>query len=70
MRTGGALRPFLQDRHLKDASSLQIGVSRDRRMASSGRLALVLQRLHSTSSQPNPPMMHWRIVGKGCAGPP
>ena len=54
MRTGGAERPFRHDRHFRDASSFQIGVSRGRRMASSGKLARVLQRLHSTSSQPSP----------------
>ncbi|WP_244608663.1 hypothetical protein [Bradyrhizobium algeriense] len=53
MRTGGAERPLRQDRHFNEASSFQIGVSRGRRMASSGRLARVLQRLHSTSSQPS-----------------
>ena len=52
MRTGGAERPFQQDRHLSEASSFHIGVSRGRRMAFSGRLTRVLQRLHSTSSQP------------------
>src|SRR6266576_3569957 len=41
MCTGGAYRPFLQDRHFSDASSFQIGVSRGRRIASSGRLARV-----------------------------
>jgi hypothetical protein len=56
--------PFLHDRHFSAASSFQIGVSRGRRMASSGRLALVLQRLHSTSSQP-PPLRHCPIVGDG-----
>ena len=30
----------------------------------------VLQRLHSTSSQPSPPLRHCAIVGDGCAGPP
>src|SRR5713101_4537392 len=39
-------------------------------MASSGKLAGVLQRLHSTSSQPSPPLRHCPIVGDGCAGPP
>ena len=70
MCTGGACRPFLHDRHFRAASSFQIGVSRGRRMALSGRLARVLHRLHSTSSQPNPPFRHWPIVGDGCAGPP
>src|SRR6266404_4956057 len=32
MWTGGAYRPFLQDRHFSAASSFQIGVSRGRRM--------------------------------------
>jgi hypothetical protein len=40
------------------------------RVASSGRLARVLQRLHSTSSQPRPPLRHCAMVGDGCAGPP
>jgi hypothetical protein len=31
-------------------------------MASSGRLARVLQRWRSTSSQPYPPLMHWPSV--------
>src|SRR5689334_14014396 len=39
-------------------------------MASSGRLARILQRLHSTSSQPSPPLRHCAMVGDGCAGPP
>jgi hypothetical protein len=39
-------------------------------MASSGRLARVLQLTHSTSSQPSPPLRHCSIVGAGCAGPP
>jgi len=39
MCTGGAWRPFLQERHFSEASSFHIGVSRGRRMASSGRLA-------------------------------
>jgi len=49
MCTGGAYRPFLHDRHFNAASSFHIGVSRDCRIASSGTLARVLQRLHSTS---------------------
>ena len=57
-------------RHGSAASIFQIGVSLGRQMASSGRLTLVLQRLHSTSSQPSPPLRHWPIVGDGCAGPP
>jgi hypothetical protein len=43
---------------------------RDRRiarMASSGRLAWVLQRLQATSSQQGPPLRHCRIVDDGCA---
>jgi hypothetical protein len=44
MRSGGAYRPFLHDRHFSAASSFQIGVSRGRRIASSGRLAWVSQR--------------------------
>jgi hypothetical protein len=70
MCTGGAWRPFSHDRHFSAASSFQIGVSRGRRMASSGRLALVLHRLHSTSSQPSPPLRHCAIVGDGYDGPP
>ena len=70
IRMGGACCPFRHDRHFNEASSFQIGVSRGRRMASSGRLARVLQRLHSTSSQPKPPWRHCAIVGEGCAGPP
>jgi len=70
MRTGGAWRPLRHDRHFSEASSFHIGVLRGRRMASSGRLARVLQRLHSTSSQPRPPPMHCPIVGEGWAGPP
>src|SRR6266404_826734 len=41
MCTGGAYRPFLHDRHFSAASSFQIGVSRGRRIASSGMLARV-----------------------------
>jgi hypothetical protein len=44
MCTGGAYRPFLHDRHFSAASSFQIGVSRGRLIASSGRLARVSQR--------------------------
>jgi hypothetical protein len=52
-RTDGAQRPLRQDRHFSETSSFHIGVSRGRRMASSGRLARVMQRLHSTrASQP------------------
>jgi hypothetical protein len=58
IRTGGAERPLLQNLRFREASSFQIGVSRDRRMVSSGRLARVLQRLHSTSSEASPPLMH------------
>jgi hypothetical protein len=32
--------------------------------------ALVLQRMHSTSSQPRSPLRHCPIVGHGGAGPP
>jgi hypothetical protein len=52
MYTGGAYRPFRHDRHFSDASSFQTGVSRGRRIASNGRLARVLHRLH----QPRPPL--------------
>ena len=65
MWTGGAERPFRHDRHLSEASSFQIGVSRGRRMASRGRLARVLHLLHSTSSHPMPPLRHCAIVGEG-----
>jgi hypothetical protein len=44
MCTGGAYRPFLHDRHFSEASSFQSGVSRGRRIASSGKLARILQR--------------------------
>jgi endonuclease YncB( thermonuclease family) len=70
MCTGGAYRPFWHDRHLNAASSFQIGVSRGHRIASSGMLPRVLQRWHSTSSHPYPPLRHCAIVGDGCAGPP
>ena len=46
-----------QDRHRNDGSSFQIGVSRALRIASSGKLALVLHRQHSISSQPYPKVM-------------
>jgi hypothetical protein len=69
MWDGRAWRPFLHDRHYSGASSFQIGISRGRRMAFRGRLARVLQRLHSTSSQPSSPLRHCAIVGDGCAGP-
>jgi hypothetical protein len=52
MCTGGENRGMRHDRHLSAASSFQIGVSRGRRMASSGRLARVSERLHITSSRP------------------
>jgi hypothetical protein len=52
MFTCGEYRGVLHDRHFNAASSFQIGVSRGRRMASSGRLARVSQRLHTTSSRP------------------
>src|SRR5258708_11019682 len=48
MCTGGEYRGVRQDRHFSAASSFQIGISRGRRIASSGRLARVLQRWHST----------------------
>jgi hypothetical protein len=66
----GAYRGVLHERHLSAASSFQIGVSRGRRIASSGRLARVSQRWHITSSQPYPPLRHCAMVGDGCAGPP
>jgi hypothetical protein len=70
IRTGSVERPFRHDRHFSDASSFHIGVSRGRRIALSGRLALVLQQWHSTSSQPRPLLMHRAMVGDGWAGPP
>jgi hypothetical protein len=39
MCTGGAYGPFFHDRHFSAASSFKIGVSRGRRIASSGMLA-------------------------------
>ena len=44
--TGGLYRRVPHDRHRNEPSSFQIGVSGGRRMASSGILAPVLQRLH------------------------
>jgi hypothetical protein len=41
-----AYRPLRHDRRFSEASSFQIGVLCDRRIASSGKLAHVLQRLH------------------------
>jgi len=41
---------------MSEASSFQSSVSRGRRTAFSGRLVRVLQRLHSTSIQPSPPL--------------
>ena len=52
--TGGAYLPLRHDRHLHDASSFQSGVSRGRRIASSGILALVSQRLRLTSKPAEP----------------
>ena len=52
MCTGGLYRRVPHDRHRNEPSSFHIGVSRGRRMASSGMLARVLQRLHSISIQP------------------
>jgi hypothetical protein len=51
-------------------TSKAVGVSRGRRMASRDRLARILQRLYSTSSQPRASLMHCSIVGDGCAGSP
>jgi hypothetical protein len=72
MCTGGAYRPFLHDRHFSAASTFQIGVSRGRRIASSGMLARVLQWWHSTSSQPYPPLVPepstWAMLRLGFAG--
>jgi hypothetical protein len=61
----GLYRRVPHDRHPNEPSSFQIGVSRGRRIAWSGRLAHVLHRLHSTSSQPSP-LRHCPIVGDGC----
>jgi hypothetical protein len=52
MRTGGEYRGIRHDRHFSAGSSFQIGVLRGRRIASSGRLTRVWQRLHLTSSLP------------------
>jgi hypothetical protein len=49
MCTGEAYRPLRHDRHLSEASSFQIGVSRGRLIASNGILALVPHRWHFTS---------------------
>jgi hypothetical protein len=49
MCTGGACRPFLHDRYFNAASSFRMGVLRGRLIASSGMLARVVQRWHSTS---------------------
>jgi hypothetical protein len=51
----------------QDASSFQIGVSRGLRIASSGKLARVLQRLHSTSNQLSPVHRGTRL--KRCSAP-
>jgi len=45
MCRGGAYGPVSHDRHFSAASSFQIGVSRGRRIASSGRLARGLQAM-------------------------
>src|SRR3954449_9312329 len=58
MRTGGENRGARHERHFSAGSSFQIGVLRGRRIASSGKLARVLHRLHSPPSQPSPPLMH------------
>ena len=44
LMAGGEYRGVRQDRHLSEASSFQIDASRGRRMASSGRLARILQQ--------------------------
>jgi hypothetical protein len=49
---GRQYRRVGHERHFSAASSFQIGVLRGRRIASSGRLTRVWQRLHMTSSQP------------------
>jgi len=63
MCTGEAYRPLRHDRHLSEASSFQIGVSRGRLIASNGILALVPHRWHFTSR-------HCAMVGEDWAGPP
>jgi hypothetical protein len=46
MCTRDTYRPFLHERHFNAASNFQIGASRGRRMASSGRLVRVSRRWH------------------------
>jgi hypothetical protein len=46
MSTRDKYRPFLHERHFNAASNFQIGASRGRRMASSGRLVRVSRRWH------------------------
>jgi hypothetical protein len=50
MCTGGEYRGVRHDLHFSAASSFHIGVSRGRRMQSSGMLASVLHRWHRTCS--------------------
>jgi len=54
---------------LSTRSAPQRGLSPRPADGSSRRLARVLQRLHSTSSQPRPPLRHCPIMGDGWAGP-
>jgi hypothetical protein len=53
--TGSAYLLLLQGRHLSNASSFRIGLSRELRIASNGMLAFVSHRWHLTSNQPYPP---------------
>jgi hypothetical protein len=62
MCTGSEYRPFLHDRHFSAASSFQTGVSRGRRVASNGMLALVSDRWRFTSNQPYPAKLLLRFV--------
>jgi hypothetical protein len=68
IRTGGVQRALRQDLHFSDASSFHKGVSRGRRMASSG-LARVLQRLHFYLQPAQPAVEALGFVGDGWAGP-
>jgi hypothetical protein len=52
MCTGGAWRPLRHERHFSEASSFQSGVFLGRRMASSGRLARVLQAFDFQPAEP------------------
>jgi hypothetical protein len=62
--------PFRQDRH----SITRPQASRSAHpVAADGierQARQVLKRLHSTFSQPRPPLRHWAMIGDGCVGPP